>query len=69
MGQEEIAQELKKDKDKWFSIKELAAELGVNPGSVTRAARRLRYAGFVHYKHSQDNTNHGKYLYKYKKGD
>ena len=50
MGQEEITQILKKNKNKWFSTKELAEMLNVNSGSVTRAAKKLRWAKFIDWK-------------------
>jgi len=69
MSQEEILRILKNDKKIWFTTHDLADKLGLNVGSVTRAAKRLRYAEFVHYKQIEEQKNNGcrtRYIYSYK---
>lgn len=51
MGQEDVIQILKTDKDRWFSVRELQSTLDfISPGSVCVSVRKLRDAAMVHHK-------------------
>ena len=50
MGQWEIYGFLKKNRGKWFTIKQLAEKLGASSGSVTGCVRRLQRADLLAYK-------------------
>ena len=50
MGQWEIYGFLKKNRGKWFTIRQLSERLGVSNGSVTGCVRRLQRADLVAYK-------------------
>jgi len=63
MGQQEVSDFLKENRQKWFSSKEIATSLAVSTGSVINNLSKLRKSGNVNYKES-NRTN--QFLYKYK---
>ena len=63
MGQQEVFNFLKNNKDRWWSSKEIAAQLSASVGSVTTTLTKLRKRNEVRHKMSPIKTN--MYLYKY----
>ena len=64
MGQQEVFNFLSKNKNKWWSSKEIAAKLDASVGSVTTTLTKLRKRKEILYKMSPVKTN--MYLYKFK---
>lgn len=69
MGQYDILEFLKKKKGAWFSSKEIAKKLKLNPSTVTMSLKKLRKSNLVKYKQQYINENkQGKrmiYMYRY----
>jgi len=64
MGQQEVFDFLKKNKDSWWCSKEIAAKLSASVGSVTTTLTKLRKRKEILHKMSKEKTN--MYLYKFK---
>ena len=63
MGQQDIYDFLKDNKAKWFTSRDISAELDVSIGSVTNCLRKLRLSKSVHFRGS-DNRNQFEYKFK-----
>ena len=63
MGQQEVYDFLKRNKNKWWTSKEIATQLEASVGSVTTTLTKLRRQRVVRFKNSRIKTN--MYLYKY----
>lgn len=47
MSQETVIQLLRENPDKWFKARDVVAELGLSPSTVTSNLKRLRMSGFI----------------------
>lgn len=61
MGQQEVYSFLLKNKNKWFTSKEIANNLDSSISSVTTALKKLRKTEYIKFKKSLNHTN--TYLY------
>ncbi|PIN81407.1 hypothetical protein COV13_01145 [Candidatus Woesearchaeota archaeon CG10_big_fil_rev_8_21_14_0_10_32_9] len=52
MGQQEVYDFLCKNKNKWFTSKEISEALGVSIGSVTMSLKKLRKTNIIKYKNT-----------------
>jgi DNA-binding transcriptional regulator GbsR (MarR family) len=50
MGQQEVYDFLCKNKNKWFTSKEISEALSVSIGSVTMSLKKLRKTNIIKYK-------------------
>jgi DNA-binding transcriptional regulator GbsR (MarR family) len=50
MGQQEVYDFLCKNKNKWFTSKEISEALNVSIGSVTMSLKKLRKTNIIKYK-------------------
>ena len=70
MGQAEVFEFLKKNKNKWFTSMQIADKLKVNYGSVGTSIMKLRQSGQIRYKNNKTNTKlqgrRGEYVYRHK---
>ena len=57
MGQQEVYDFLKKNKDTWFSSKEIAEKLEASVGSVTTTLAKLRKQKDIKFKRSLKKRN------------
>lgn len=64
MGQQEVYDFLKKNKEKWWTSKQISEKIDASIGSVTTTLTKLRKRKDVNYKMSKEKTN--MYLYKFK---
>ena len=63
MGQQEVYNFLKLDKDKWFLSKEVSKQLGVSIGSVTNRLKKLRGSNAINFK---GTARQNQFQYKFK---
>ena len=63
MGQQEVSNFLKRNKNKWFLSKEISKRLGTSVGSVTSSLKRLRGSNAIHYSETK-RKNQFKYKFK-----
>ncbi|MBD3310220.1 HTH domain-containing protein [Candidatus Woesearchaeota archaeon] len=63
MGQQEVYDFLKKNKRKWFTSREISAELKISVGSVTNSLKKLRQTKTILFKPT-GNRNEFKYKFK-----
>ena len=70
MGQAEVFEFLKKNKNKWFTSRQIADKLKVNYGSVGTSIMKLRQSEQIRYKNNKTNTRlqgrRGEYVYRHK---
>lgn len=66
MSQDEIIDFLKDNKDKWFSIKEIAEAIKIGEPSVSRGIVKLRQGGYIESKYVKTPNSILKNYYKYK---
>lgn len=52
MGQQEVYDFLCKNKDKWFTSRDISDALGVSIGSVTMSLKKLRKTNIIKYKNT-----------------
>ena len=52
MGQQEVYDFLCKNKEKWFSSRDISEALGVSIGSVTMSLKKLRKTNLIKYKNT-----------------
>lgn len=52
MGQQEVYDFLKKQKNKWFTSRDISGALGVSIGSVTMSLKKLRKTNIIKYKNT-----------------
>jgi len=52
MGQQEVYDFLKKQKNKWFTSRDISEALGVSIGSVTMSLKKLRKTNIIKYKNT-----------------
>jgi len=52
MGQQEVYDFLCKNKNKWYTSKEISEALGVSIGSVTMSLKKLRKTNIIKYKNT-----------------
>ncbi len=64
MGQQEVYDFLKKNKNKWWTSKQISEKIDASIGSVTTTLTKLRKRKDVNYKMSKEKTN--MYLYQFK---
>ncbi|HII16373.1 TPA: hypothetical protein HA361_00510 [Candidatus Woesearchaeota archaeon] len=64
MGQQEVYDFLKRRKARWFTAKEISAELQVSIGSITNCLKKLRKSRSLQYR-STGNRNQYEYKFKY----
>lgn len=62
MGQQEVYDFLKKNRNAWFNSDKISEELNVSIGSATNCLKKLRNSGSINFKEDRN-----RYLYKYKK--
>ena len=63
MGQQEVYDFLKKEKNKWFTSKEIAKKLKISLGSVTMSLKKLRQSEILHHKFAGERNS---YQYRFK---
>lgn len=66
MGQEEVYQFLKKNKNKWFYIKEISEAVGGNQSTVSRVVRTLRKRNEVEVLNDISYNNKNRYIVRWK---
>ena len=70
MGQQEVFTFLKKNRNKWFTSRQIADKLNVSYGSVCVSIMKLRQSGQVKFKNSKLRTKKqgrvGLFLYRHK---
>ena len=70
MGQAEVFEFLKKNKNKWFTSRQIADRLKVNSGSVSTSIMKLRQSEQIRFKNNKTNTKlqgrRGEYVYRHK---
>ncbi|MBR9691314.1 hypothetical protein GOV06_00865 [Candidatus Woesearchaeota archaeon] len=64
MGQQDIYDYLKGNRAKWFTSRDISAELDVSIGSVTNCLRKLRLSRSVAFRNSQHRNQ---FEYKFKR--
>jgi len=64
MGQQEVYDFLKKNKNKWWTSKQISEKIDASIGSVTTTLTKLRKRKDGNYKMSKEKTN--MYLYQFK---
>jgi len=52
MGQQEVYDFLKKQKNKWFTSRDISEALEVSIGSVTMSLKKLRKTNIIKYKNT-----------------
>ena len=52
MGQQEVYDFLKMNKNKWFTSRDISEALGVSIGSVTMSLKKLRKTNIIKYKNT-----------------
>jgi DNA-binding transcriptional regulator GbsR (MarR family) len=52
MGQQEVYDFLRKNKNKWFTSRDISEALGVSIGSVTMSLKKLRKTNIIKYKNT-----------------
>ncbi len=52
MGQQEVYDFLCKNKDKWFTSRDISQALNVSIGSVTMSLKKLRKTNLIKYKNT-----------------
>jgi len=52
MGQQEVYDFLKKNKNTWYTSREISEALGVSIGSVTMSLKKLRKTNIIKYKNT-----------------
>jgi len=63
MGQQEVYNFLKSNKNRWFLSKEISIKLGVSIGSVTNCLKKLRETKAINFKGTK-RKNQFKYRFK-----
>ena len=63
MGQQEVYNFLKKNKNKWYLSKEISKKLGVSIGSVTNCLKKLRENKAINYKETKRKNQ---FMYRFK---
>lgn len=63
MGQQEVYNFLKDNKNKWFTSKQISESIDVSIGSVTMSLKKLRKSQLVKYKNT-GKRNEFKYMFK-----
>ena len=70
MGQQEVFTFLKKNRNKWFTSRQIADKLKVSFGSVSVSIMKLRQSGQIKFKNSKLRTKThgraGKFVYRHK---
>lgn len=67
MGQQDIVDLLKENKEIWFSTKDLRRVLKVSGGGMSRCLKRLRASDFVIWEKRKNAHNRlGEFYYKHK---
>ena len=61
MGQQEVYDFLKKDRNNWFTSKEITKKLNISLGSVTMSLKKLRQSGILHHRFTG-----GRHRYQYR---
>lgn len=64
MGQQEVFDFLKRNKNNWFLSKEISKKLGTSIGSVTNCLKRLKDSNAISFK---ETTRKNQYKYKFKR--
>jgi len=69
MGQQEVFTFLKKNRDKWFTSRQIADKLKASYGSVSVSIMKLRQSGQIKYKQNKLRTKThgrvGKFVYRH----
>jgi Mn-dependent DtxR family transcriptional regulator len=63
MGQQEVYDFLKGNRERWFTSKEIAKKLDVSLGSVTMSLKKLRQSGILHHRFMGERNS---YQYRFK---
>jgi len=70
MGQQEVFNFLKKNRNKWFASRQIADKLKVSYGSVSISVMKLRQSGQIKFKKNKLRTKTqgrvGKFVYRHK---
>lgn len=70
MGQAEVFEFLKKNKNKWFTSRQIADKLKASYGSVSTSLTKLRQTEQIGFKNNKTNTKirgrTGVYIYSHK---
>jgi len=67
MSQQTVFSFLRKHKEKWFTVKQVAKALDASVGSITCNFKKLREHDAVDWKIVRDDNHWRRYIYKYKK--
>ncbi|MFH1641980.1 MAG: HTH domain-containing protein [Nanoarchaeota archaeon] len=63
MGQQEVYDFLKNNRNSWFTSKEITNKLNISLGSVTMSLKKLRQSGILHHRFTGKRNL---YEYRYK---
>lgn len=66
MGQQEVYDFLKRNRNKWFTSKEIANLLRASLGSVTTCLKKLRDSSAIDFEYKKRPDSSGKNIYVYK---
>ena len=67
MGQQEVYTFLKKNRNKWFTSKEIAHKLKASLGSITTCLKKLRDSSAVSFKFpNKQGQGRNSYVYKFR---
>ena len=66
LGQSDVREFLEKNKEQWFSVKEIASSLDVSTSSVQNNVQKLRQWDWVEYKRIREVRTKTLWLYKFK---
>ncbi len=63
MGQQEVYDFLKNNRNSWFTSKEITKKLNTSLGSVTMSLKKLRQSGILHHRFTGERNS---YQYRFK---
>ncbi|MBI2558163.1 hypothetical protein HYW20_02480 [Candidatus Woesearchaeota archaeon] len=67
MGQQEVYTFLKKNRNKWFTSKEIASRLKASVGSITTCLKKLRDSSSVSFRYpNKQGQGRNSYVYKFR---
>jgi len=63
MGQQEVYDFLKENRNNWFTSKEITKKLSISLGSITMSLKKLRQSGILHHRFTGERHS---YEYRFK---
>ena len=63
MGQQEVYDFLKENRNNWFTSKDITKKLSISLGSVTMSLKKLRQSGILHHRSTGERHS---YEYRFK---